>query len=190
LGMIYPVEGKVITSFPAYAMGSLGIVKQVFPMVRIGAGYAYAATGGRRNYTDYSGSISTDIEASSHGLGAWVSYAVVSGKRYDLSIYGRGDANITRMKIAHSIYASGYSDSFRSSLGSVSPAGTAGLELFLHFNEFSIGMDGGYTLERPGKLSHRDGGEELTDPVDPQRVLTSDWTGWRLQIKAMIWLGS
>jgi hypothetical protein len=190
LGMIYPVEGKVITSFPAYVMGSLGVVKQLFPRVRIGAGYALAATGGRSNYTDYSGNISTEIEASSHRLGAWFSYAVVSGERYDLSIYGRGDANITRISITHSIAASGYSDSFSSNLGSVSPAGTAGLEFFLHFNEFSIGMDGGYVLERPGKLSYREDGDALNDPGDPLRVLTSDWTGWRLQIKAMIWLGS
>ena len=179
----YPVEGKVVTSFPAYATLSISAVKQLLPVVQIGAGYAYTTTGGRTNYTDYSGSISTDILASSHRLGAWVSYSVLNGERYSLSVFGRVDANITRINVSTSRYALGYSDGWSYELGSVSPAGTAGLEFFLHFNDFSIGVDGGYMVDIPGNLSN-------SDPADPQRILTSDWSGWRVQLKGMIWFGN
>lgn len=186
----YPVEGKVVTSFPAYATLSISAVKQLLPVVQIGAGYAYTTTGGRTNYTDYSGSISTDILASSHRLGAWVSYSVLNGERYSLSVFGRVDANITRINVSTSRYALGYSDGWSYELGSVSPAGTAGLEFFLHFNDFSIGVDGGYMVDIPGNLSNRDDDEEFSDPADPQRILTSDWSGWRVQLKGMIWFGN
>lgn len=186
----YPVEGKVITSFPAYSTFSLGGVKQLLPVVQIGAGYFYTTTGGRTNYTDYSGSVTTDILASSHRLGAWVSYSVLNGERYSLSVFGRVDANITRIKVSTSIYALGYSDGWSSDLGSVSPSGNAGLEFFLHFNDFSIGVDGGYMVEIPGNLTNREEDEEFSDPADPRRILTSDWSGWRVQLKGMIWFGN
>ena len=40
----------------------------------------------------------------------------------------------------------------------------------------------------PGTLREKDSGNELLDPNDPDRALTSDWTGWRVQFKAIIWL--
>ena len=49
-------------------------------------------------------------------------------------------------------------------------------------------MDGGYLVDIPGEFTNRDGGNELTDPYDRQRVLTTDWTGWRVGLKALVWL--
>lgn len=184
----YPVEGKIISSFPAYATGSIGLVRQIFPRMQMGAGYAFIATGGKTNYTDYSGYISTNIEANSHLLGAWISYAFLGSARYDLSIYGRLDANITRINISTSLNVLGYSNEVVHKYGTVSPTGTAGLRFYFHFKDFSIGMDGGYRVDRPGKLSSREDGDEFKDPADPQRVLNSDWTGWCAQAKAQFWL--
>jgi hypothetical protein len=183
----YPVEGKIISSFPAYTTGSVRIVRQVHPMVRIGAGYAFTATGGRSNYSDYTGSINTDILANSHRLGAFVSYAVFSGDRYDLSIFGQLDANFTRIDITTSLYVLGISDGRTSKYNSFSPNGTAGLEFLFHFKDFSLGADGGYLVDLPGDLTDRENGDEMNDPRDPQRILTSEWTGWRLQVKVLIW---
>jgi len=185
----YPVQGKVISSFPAYAMESVGIVHQLFPAVRIGAGYTYTATGGRTNYTDYSGSINTDILANSHRLGVYASYAAFSGERYDLSVYGQVDGNFTRTDITTSIYVLGFSDGAINEFNAFSPNFIAGVELFLHFNEFSAGLYGGYLADLPGELEDRENGDPLYDPVDRQRVLTTDWTGWRTGIKALIWFG-
>jgi hypothetical protein len=181
------VEGKIISSFPIYSTGSVRILKQLWPMVRIGAGYSFTATGGRSNYTDYSGSINTDILANSHRVGAFVSYAVFSGDRYDLSIFGQLDANFTRIDISTSIYVLGISDGRTGKYNSFSPNGTAGLEFLFHFKDFSLGADGGYLVDLPGDLRDRENGDEMSDPLDPQRVLTCNWTGWRMQVKALIW---
>lgn len=54
--------------------------------------------------------------------------------------------------------------------------------------EFSLGIDTGYMVDLTGDLKDRDGGDPLLDPLDRERVLTSDWTGWQVKIKALIWL--
>jgi hypothetical protein len=185
----YPLEGKVIASFPPYTMGSINFMKQLYPTIRLGAGYAFAVTGGRSNYSDYSGSINTDMQANSYRFGGWVSYAFLSGERYDLSLYGRADINYSRIDISSTVYALGLSDGVINGYKAFSPAGSAGLEFYFHFNNFSIGMDAGYLVEKPGKLSNTSSGSELTDPRDWTNVLTTDWTGWRAQLKLFVWLG-
>ncbi|MEN8156240.1 MAG: hypothetical protein ABFS10_04765 [Bacteroidota bacterium] len=184
----YQVDGRVISSFPAYTMASFGIKKQLNRSVRIGALYAFSTTGGRSNYTDFTGSLSTDIQATSHRIGAYGSYAVTGSDRWDLSVYGRLDINYTRVDINTFLYVLGYSNGMVDQYSSVSPNGTAGVELFYHFNGFSVGLDGGYLVDMQGNLSNKDTGNDLTNPNDPQRVMTTDWTGWRAMAKVLIWL--
>jgi hypothetical protein len=184
----YPLGGKVISSFPTYTMGSFNVVKQLYPLVRIGAGYATAATGARSNYSDYSGSINTDISANSHRLGAWLSYAFLSGEHYDLSLFGRLDLHYSRVDIKNTIYALGYSDGTLYEYKAFSPAGTAGLEGYIHIASFSIGANAGYLVDIPGKLSSKSNDADFEDPRDRTNVLTTDWTGWRAQLKVLIWL--
>ncbi|MFO7668284.1 MAG: hypothetical protein R6W31_01370, partial [Bacteroidales bacterium] len=74
------------------------------------------------------------------------------------------------------------------SYSSISPGGAAGLELLVHLKDFSLGAEGGYEVDAPGKLSNRENKNELSDPYDQERVLTSDWSGWYVQLKFMIWL--
>jgi hypothetical protein len=183
----YPVEGKIISSFPVYTMGSLRIVKQLSPALKIGAGYALAITGGRSNYTDYTGSINSDMLASSHRLGAYVSYAVFGGEWYDIAIYGQLDANYTLMGITTTLYVLGYQDGVVYKYASITPSGTAGLEFLFHLNDFTIGLNGGYQVDKPGKMEDRDSGKDLKDPHDSERILTSDWTGWMAQLTVLIW---
>jgi hypothetical protein len=182
----YPVEGKIIASFPAYATGSIGFRKEVFHMVKIGVGYAYTTTGGRSNYTDPSGSISTDIIASSHRVGAYVIYTVLSDQKYDLSLFGRADFNYSNVDVTTSMYVYGYSDGLAYEYKSNSFNGTAGLEFFYHFSVYSIGIDGGYLVDGTGELVSRNGGNELRDPTNQDQILTTDWSGWRAQLKVMI----
>jgi hypothetical protein len=182
-----PVKLGMVSSFPDYATASAGIYYQLYRAVRIGAGYAFTSTGARSNYSDYSGSISTDFLAKSHRLGAYVCYAFLSRDRYDLSVYGRVDANITLLDITHSLYVMGYGDRATTKYISFSPALTGGLEFLVHFRDFSVGVDGGYLADIPGELRNRDTDIKLSDPDDQSRILTSDWTGWRLQAKVLIW---
>ncbi len=184
------VELGTVSAFPEYAMASAGLYYQLYPSIRIGAGYAFTSTGARSNYTDYTGEVSWDILASSHRLGAFLSYAALSGERYDLSVYGRVDANISRIDINRTIYILGYGDRSSSKFGAVSPSFSAGAEFLLHFNAFSFGLDGGYLLDMPGKLSNLESDQELTIPSDGgNKVITADWTGWRAQAKAIFWIG-
>jgi hypothetical protein len=182
----YPVDGKIITSFPAYATGSFGFRKELFPTIKIGVGYAYTTTGGRSNYTDPSGSLSTDIITSSHRAGATLLYTVVDGESYDLSIFGRLDFNYSNVDLTTNLFVFSYSDGLAYKYKSISPSGSVGLEFFYHFQDFSIGMDGGYMVDGAGELYDRQNGNELLDPADRDRNLTADWSGWRAQIKVMI----
>ena len=79
----YPVEGEIISSFPAYTMGSFGWINQRSPTFRIGAGYGFSATGAKSNYTDYSGYITSLINAVSHRLGAFASSPFLGGVWFD-----------------------------------------------------------------------------------------------------------
>jgi len=185
----YPVEGKISSSFPVYTMGSVGVLNQLYPSIKIGAAYSRSATGGKSNYTDYSGYITTEIDAVSHKLGAYASYLITGGKRLELSAFGRLDINYTQIDITSDIFALGATDRISNRYSSVSPGGTAGLEFLVMFSNFALGLEGGYEVNLPGKLKNRESKSELHDPNDRERILTSDWTGWCVQIKALVWLG-
>lgn len=184
----YPVEGAVVSSFPPYLSGTISALRQFYPHLRAGGSYTYTSTGGRANYTDYSGNIQTDLGTISHRLGAFVNYSLIGSDRLDLSLYGRLDANYTTVEITSSIYVLGLTSSSMNTYSSISPNGSVGLEFLYKFEDFAIGVEGGYLVDLPGKLKDRETGTELLDPNDRQRVLTSDWTGWRLGIKGIIWL--
>lgn len=182
----YPVEGSIVSSFPPYATASFGLLRQWFPMVKIGAGYTYSSTGGKSDYSDYSGTIYTIMVARSHRLGVFVSYSLFGNDHLDFSLFGRVDANITSLDITSVINAGGYSNGLINKYRSVSPNGSAGLELMYRFSDLAIGIDAGYLVDLPGELS--EDGNELSDPADSRRVLTADWTGWRANLKAVFWL--
>jgi hypothetical protein len=182
---MYVVEGKVLSSFPPYVTFSLGFRKELMPSVRIGASYAYTATGGKSDYTDYTGSITTMMQADSHRLGGNVSYAVFLGEHYDLSVFGELDLNYSRLDVYTTLYVLGYGDRVQDGYSSLSPAGSAGIEFFWHFGDLSAGVEAGYQVDRPGKLKDRSSQSEFKDPADSRRVLTIDWTGWQVQVKAM-----
>jgi len=184
----YPVEGQIISSFPAYTMGSFGFLHQWYPAVRIGAGYSYTATGAKSNYTDYTGYITTMLNASAHRAGGFASYSVIGGERFEMSLFGRIEIKYTRIDVLSSLYALGVSGLTNNSYKSWSPGASAGVELLVHLKKYSIGLEGGYEADAPGKLSNRETKDELLDPNDLERVLTSDWSGWYAQLKFMLWL--
>jgi len=184
----YPVEGKITSSFPPYTTISITGFKQLYDHIRVGVGYSYSTTGGKSSYVDYSGYINTEMYATSHRMGAYLSYLVLGGDRLSLSLNGRVDANITTLNLEsyYTIYNFGnaISDKYRS----LSPSVTLGTELMYKFEKFSFGLEGGYLIDIKGDLKESDNGDPLLDPNDIERVLNSDWTGWYLQFKVLIWL--
>jgi len=184
----YPLEGKITSSFPPFTSTSVTVFKQLYDQIRIGGGYSYATTGGKSSYADYSGKIYTEMSVTSHRLGAYLSYSVLSGERFDLSLYGKAEANLSSLSIltAYSILNS--SNSGTTTYRSISPVGTVGTELMYGFRDFSLGLDAGYLVDLTGNLKNTDDGEALLDPQDRERILTTDWTGWQLKVKAVIWL--
>jgi hypothetical protein len=182
----YPVPGKVVSSFPPYMSVSARIGKEIIPSIWLGAGYTLTSSGGRINYTDYSGSITTDMQAGSHQLCARIAYIITGNDRYDLTLYGEGGLNYTRLGVSTSLYVMGYSDGSKNLYRSATACGSAGIAFTLHFNDFSVGIEGGYLVDGRGKLTNTNTGADLTDPSDPGRQLTTDWTGWRTQLKLSI----
>ena len=186
----YPVEGKIISSFPLYTSTSINYLAQKWPLVRIGVGYVYTTTGGRSDYTDFSGYIHTNLTATSNRVGAFVNYTFMDNDKLDLSLYGRLDVNISKIEEETSIYANGRYNQLNNKYKSFSPNLSAGLDLMYNFNTYSIGIEGGYLVDFRGKLENKDRDSDLYDPVDSSRILTSDWTGWRAGIKAIFWINN
>lgn len=184
----YPVEGAIISSFPPYFSGSINVLHQFYPQLRGGAGYTYTSTGARANYNDFSGLISTDMFLVSHRLGISLNYSLMGTDRLDLSLYGRLDANYSIMDITSTVYVLDRTNIGKYQYSSISPNGSAGLEFLYNFKDSAIGIEGGYLVDLPGKLKDRETGNELLDANDSQRVLTTDWTGWRIGIKGIIWI--
>lgn len=184
----YPVEGRITSSFPPFSTGSLNIIKEWYDHIHIGGGYSYSTTGGKSSYSDYSGSIYTEMDATSHRLGAFLSYSILGGEQLDLSLYGRVDANLTSVESESAINVLGIINRVYNKYRTISPSGSAGLELMCKFSGFSVGMVAGYLVDLPGNLTNTDSDNDLTDPNNRDRILTADWTGWQVEIKTLIWL--
>lgn len=182
----YPVEGKITSSFPPFTSVSLTLFKQYYDYLRVGASYSYSTTGGKSSYQDYSGEIVTEINATSHRLGAYLSYVILGGDRVDLALNGRLDANYTSMFVEsyYNIYT--YGSRVSNKYWSISPSGSVGAELFYKLRKISLGMEAGYQIDVKGNLKETGGGNPLPDPNDSERVLTSDWSGWYARISMFI----
>jgi hypothetical protein len=184
----YPVDGKITSSFPPFTNVSVNLVKEWYDHLHFGGGYSFSTTGGKSSYVDYSGKIVTEMDATSHRLGAFFSYSILGGEQLELSLYGRVDVNLSLVNIESSLNIDGNVIQILDQYRSISPSGTAGIELMYKFTGFSLGMEAGYLVDLPGSLKDSGGDGDLTDPNDRDRILTTDWTGWRVGIKTLIWL--
>jgi hypothetical protein len=184
----YPVEGRITSSFPPFTNVSVNLVKEWYDHIHIGGGYSFSTTGGKSSYSDNTGKISTEISAASHRLGAFLSYIILGGERLDLSLYGRLDFNLSSVSIESAINVLGYINRIYNQYRSISPSATAGLELMYKFSGFSMGLEAAYLVDFAGNLTNTESKEDLSDPYDHNRILTSDWTGWYAGIKTQIWL--
>ena len=184
----YPVEGKITSSFPPFTTASFTVFKQLYDHIRVGGRYSYSTTGDKSSYADYSGDIYTEFNAVSHRLGAYLSYLVLGGDRIELSLNGSLDANYTSMTIQSYYTIFNYSDGLSNKYRSISPSIAVGGELMYKLKKLSLGMEAGYLVDLKGNLKDTSDGDPLLDPNDLDRVLSSDWTGWYLQLKTLIWL--
>jgi len=164
------------------------VFKQLYDHIRVGGRYNYSTTGAKSSYADYSGDIYTEFNAVSHRLGAYLSYLVLGGDRIDLSLNGSLDANYTSMTIQSYYTIFSYSDGLSNKYRSISPSIAVGGELMYKLKKLSLGMEAGYLVDLKGNLKNTSDGDPLLDPNDLDRVLSSDWTGWYLQLKTLIWL--
>ncbi len=184
----YPVEGKITSSFPPFTSVSLIGFKQLYDQIRLGGSYSYTSTGGKSSYADYSGNINTEMDAISHRLGAYLSYRVLGGDRLELSLNGRVDANYTSLTIQSSYSIYGYLNGISNKYRSISPSGAVEAELMYNLKNLSLGMTAGYLVDLGADLKDVESGNALLDPNDLERTLRTDWTGWYVQLKALIWL--
>jgi hypothetical protein len=178
----YPVEGKVTSSFPPFTYTSIFYFRQLYEQVRVGGGYSFSTAGGKSSYRDYSGFLITDISATSHRLGAYAAYAFAGGDRLALSLYGTLEANLSTVSIETYYTILYYSRNILNHYRSWSPTGTIGCEASFSFKRFAIGVQAGYLVDLTGQLKDSDDGDDLLDPNDRTRVLTTDWTGWVAQL--------
>ena len=184
----YPVEGKITSSFPPFTRASFNIMKEGYDYLHFGGGYSYATTGGKSSYADRTGAIVTEMDATSHRLGAVLSYSILTGDRLDLALHGRVDLNLTVVDIVSAVNILGRINRVYNQYRSLGPSLTAGLQGMYIFDGFGVGLEAGYVVDIPGSLKSTDGGDELTDPNDRERILTADWTGWYVGVKTRVWL--
>ncbi len=183
----YPVEGRITSSFPPYGSASVGLLRKFLPQIRGGLGYSYTTTGGRSNYTDYSGRVTTELTLVSHSLGAWLSYSFLNPEPFEFIVYGGVDGSVTSLDLQSAIFVPGYTNGVRQDFRSFSPRISSGLELDVHIKEISLGLFGGYHVDLTGELKDRDSGIPLEDPAERGRSLHSDWSGWRAGLRIILW---
>lgn len=184
----YPVEGKVTSSFPPYTAVSVNLERKWNDNLRFGGGYSFSTTGGKSSYADPTGSISTEMGISSHRLGALVNYTIWGRDFFDIALCGSVDINLSLLEIDSGVNILGRINRIYNQYRSLGPSVSGGLECMYNFENFSLGLHGRYLIDIPGNLQNPDDDEELTDPIDRERVLTADWTGWHAGIKVRIWL--
>lgn len=182
----YPVEGRITSSFPPYTSVSVTGFKQLYDYLRLGISYSYSTTGGRSSYQDYSGEIVTELTATSHRLGAYLSYILLSGNRVDLSLNGRLEANYTSMFIESYWAIFSYGNTINNKYWSISPSGSIGADFMYRLRQVSLGIDAGYLVDLKGDLKDTENNDPLQDPNDRERVLTSDWSGWYARLSLLI----
>ena len=191
LSTYHPVEGKITSSFPPYTSVSVTGFKQLYDYLRLGISYTYSTTGGKSSYQDYSGEIYTEMTATSHRLGAYLSYILLGGDRIDLSLHGRLDANYSTM-ISETYW--GIMDSYgiyyyggnSNKYWSISPTGSIGTDLLYNLRKFSLGIEAGYLVDLKGTLKDDGDPLQVQDPNDGVQELTSDWSGWYTRISLLI----
>jgi len=183
----YPVEGKITSAFPPFSAFSITFVRELYEQIRIGGGYGFSTTGGKSSYADYTGNIFTTMDATSHRFEGYISYVITGGDRIELLLCGRAGANLTYLNIESYYNVLYYSNGSFNRYRSLSPNGSVATELNVNFSGFSIGLEAGYQVDLTGNLKDADNGDELLDPYDREKNLTSDWTGWRVLLSASIW---
>src|SRR5438034_902469 len=65
----FPVQPKITSSFPAYWMYEIGATVKLDSTISIGGNISYYSTGGRIDYSDYSGGLRLDQIATSFSIG-------------------------------------------------------------------------------------------------------------------------
>lgn len=187
----FPIPGEITSSFPAYTLISVGVVKQLNRPIRIGGLYAHTSTGGRANYTDYSGNYDIEITAISSRIGAILSYTILYGNQYTLAGYGQLGANISRVEVEESVHLRYGSDWHTDKYKAINPCGSAGLELMFDLNLVSLGISGGYQVDLLRDLEYKESGNVFDKPLyQGDRELKADWTGWRARAKIIFWVGN
>ncbi len=147
----YPVEGRITSSFPPYSRVSFNLVRQWYDHLQFGGGYTFSTTGAKSSYADYTGIISTEISPASHRLGGFVSYSLLGREHIGIFLYGRADVNLSTVSILSTINLLGLVNRIRNQYRSISPSGTAGIELMYRFGGFSLGLDAGYLVDLQGQ---------------------------------------
>jgi hypothetical protein len=189
----FPVEGKMISLFPPYLSGGVGFFRTMTNDLRIGIDYNFSSTGAKAYYSDYSGERSTTIIVKANHIGASVYYRLLGGSKFELLATGSLSAIISNLELsetlgANSRYFGSFLDGYTSSYKSVSPSVSAGLEALFHADKYSFGVDAGYCHDFTNDLIYADDSKYyLTDPNDPERILTADWSGFRAHIKILFW---
>ena len=189
----FPVEGKMISLFPPYFTGGVSVFRTMNAYLRMGIDYNYSSTGARAYYSDYSGSRSSDMIVKAHQIGVSANYRLLGDNKFELLATASLSATISKLEIselisASSIYFAGISSGYNSTYKSTSPAVSVGLEGLYHGDRYSFGIDAGYYHDFTNDLIYaQDSSYKLTDPNDSERILTSDWSGFRAHVKIIFW---
>ena len=189
----FPIEGKMISLFPPYLSGGVTLFRTITNYLRLGVDYNFSSTGSRAYYSDYSGSRVASMIVKSHQIGVALNYRLLGGYKFELLTFGSLSASISNLEISESInagsqYFGSYSNGYISRYKSTSPSVSIGLEGLYHGAKHSFGIDAGYLHDFTNDLMNaKYPTYYLTDPNDPERALTADWSGFRAHIKILFW---
>lgn len=167
---------KTTDNFPAYVFYGLDVIQTVSSNFGMGITMGFYSTGGRNNYTDYSGSYSEDIKVNSRNLGLLASFNDSIGKNSFFNLEVASGIKFSSVTIKNELKLTEYlednSYDFRSEGWWIKPQIRIGRNFI---GKFSCSVFAGYEFNLKSKVISKE---------NSQNYLTAkiDWSGIRTGI--------
>jgi hypothetical protein len=183
------VPAKITNSYPAYFGIKTGFLISLSSLhehgVRFGGFVKYMSTGGRVDYSDYSGEIKEDQVASSFSIGAIISIPVKDFKYVSLRADLQGMVIGSGFKYKHLFKIGDQQNKEEVDFSSTSAGIEPVLICFTRLGNFRVGLSLSYLITFPPELEADNYDNAYLQNKNGKR-LTIDWGGFKFGIMSAV----
>jgi hypothetical protein len=173
------LPAKIIDDFPwtLHYSGELNIQLKNFA---VGFGYTFLTTGSRISYSDYSGELTLDLTAISHGLGPSIMYPVYKTEKIWVGPRVQLPLMFTRVTEKNYIRILDETDTDTDKIYSSSIGLFPSIEAKYILSRLSFGLKIGYLFDSKGRMVKD---KQMTIYFDNKDYYTTDWSGFHFDFR-------